>query len=108
LGVGGDADLLPRVARAARSRRTGGSSSPASMAAGGDKRGEERRGLAGRKELAATVGRPIQPGYQLGHLEKSRGLSLSGPQFTTNARSHHRFRDLQNIQTFPKKTKYSK
>jgi len=51
------------------------------MAAGGDKRGEERRlpgpGRGERKEgTSGEVGRPIRPGYQLGHLEKSRGLSL--------------------------------
>jgi hypothetical protein len=67
---------------------------------------EERRGEAlpggerERKELAATVGRP---GYQLGHLEKSRGLFLG-----LNSPPVLDLRDLQNIQNFPKKTKYSK
>lgn len=106
---------MPRVARAARSRRTGGSSSPASMAAGGDKRGEERRlpgGERERKELAATVGRPIRPGCQLGHLalgKRSRGLSLGLNHHQCSIMSFHRFiKDLQSAQKNQRSTKYSK
>jgi len=57
------------------------------MAAGGDKRGEERRGLAGRgerKEGTSGDGGPARVStWPLGKV----AWALSGPQFTTSARS---------------------